>query len=462
MQRGLLLLILLLLAGGYFFFVHGGSHSVVATPQLVANASLAQGDGSYVVFLQGKLDFPGSGDYNVSTLRVTLLLNGNPVQTKDLGGSSVSGPGSYPFSYKANVPYSVSSAALKVDANVVHGSDVYSMSTEVPVALPDRSAVARPPYVALSLKSVERSGSEESAVLSIYLYNPNSADISIKDLKLSDGSKTYDLGPVSLKSKEGTTLTQSISVAPDTNSVTLTLSGTFSVLGVDRAFNQSFTIFVPTVPVSPLIPRVGAKYVGVAADGYEFNVYGSIYNPNAFPVHVDALELKVLSKYGDSNVLQSVTLAENKDILPQSSLKFSKIVKINALFSSAVAELVLKHDGKTETIATIPVGVLNPSDLISAPRIYLKREVNCSFVPSVHNPNGYALTLDMDVKLDVNGNTSTLASYTNKGLAANADVDLDPFEVNASGLFTLEVVGKAGIPALGIWVPFDVAVDENC
>ena len=68
----------------------------------------------------------------------------------------------------------------------------------------------------------------------------------------------------------------------------------------------------------------------------------------------------------------------------------------------------------------------------------------------------------MDVRADENGSTATVASYSNKAIAAGADVDLDPFEVNAAGSFTLEVVGKAGIPALGVWVPFDVAVDENC
>ena len=435
---------------------------MVSTPELQAAASLAQGNGAYVVFLQGKLNLPGSGEYNISSLHVTLKLNGTPVQSKDLGGSSVSGPGSYPFSYKANVPYNVGSAALRVDANVIHGSDVYVLSTEIPVALPDKSAVARPPYIALSLKSVERSGDDVSAVLDVYVYNSNSASMNIKDLKISDGSKTYDLGPVSLKSKEGTDLTQSIVLSPDTNAVELTVSGTFSVLGVDRAFNRSFELYVPTIPVSPLVPSVGAKYVGIASDGYEFNIYGSIYNPNAFPIHVDSLVLRVLSHYGDSNVVQSATLLQNKDVLPESSLRFSKTVKINALFSSAVAELVMKHNGKTETIATIPVGVLNPATLVSAPRVYLRREANCGFVPSIHNPNDYAITIDMDVKADENGSTATVASYSNKTIAAGADVDLDPFEVNTTGSFTLEVVGKAGIPALGIWVPFDVAVDENC
>ncbi len=460
MPKGLILLVLLLLIGGYFIFIHGGGAAQPdALPSLTGTAKVVSGKSAYTVVFNGALKLPRKGvEYNISSLVASLVVGGVPVKRQPLPTSVVRGPSTYPISFSPTIPSSASSVAIRIDANVLADGKDYGLSVEVPVALPDKSLLVRLPSVDVALTSVRLTGSSKDVGLEVSVYNPNGSDLSVKQLRLSLGSAVQDVPLSSVPAGKSASAVVDFTVPKDVTSLSLNLSGKFSVSGQEVSVSRSIDLNVPVLRPSPPVASVSAKYLGITSDGYSLQLSGTIDNPNDFPLVVDGVSIVISS----GNVQQDVNVLGSTTILPDGNVSFSKKASVLFVFSKATAKVVAKYDGKDHVIAEFPVGVANPADFLSAPSVSLNvsRDANaetCSIQPVLSNSASYSLDLN-NVVLSVGGTTK---HYTISSLAKGSTVKLESVDVNA-GQVVATLSGDYGLKQMGVWIPFTYSVELNC
>lgn len=463
MSKGAILLLLLLLAGGYFIFTSlAGGSTVISTPSIQADAKVVQGDGGYTLVLEGVVNLPGEGDYEIQTLTTSLLVNGVSVQSKNFGPATVTGPSTYPFSFSPSFAPSAENVIARIEANVAKGKDVYTIVLDVPVALPDKTTLAKAPSVAVSLSSASLLGPTKSLTLAINIYNPNDAELSFDSLTLLYGDVNYDLDVDEIPAKSSTTIAQTLAVPADVTSMSITLSGSYTVNGVSKTISRDFDINVPALSEQPLQFDVATKLLSFSRDGFELNVFGSVTNPNAFNVTLESLSLRIVKNFGEGNIIQDVTLVENEDLLPKSSKVFSKTVNVSSSLTDAVAEVVATYNGKSVNIVSFPLPVVNPADFLDPVSVKLSvfHDGNsCHVTPTLTGPDYNA---DVVFSLDLNYGGSTVASKDYGEFVLAGSKTLDSVSVDVNGVVEASVTGEYGIRELGVWFPIRYTVELNC
>ncbi len=459
MPKGLILLVLLLLVGGYFVFtgLAGGSNTV-PTPYIDAAAKVIRGNSGYTAVLDGAVKLPGEKKYTIQSLSASLLIKGVPVQSKNFVESptEIEGPSQYPISFSPSFAPSAEDVAIKIEGNVAMGKDVYVLSDIIPVALPDKTALARSPSVAVSLSSVTLLGPTKSITFHVYLYNPNDAEMSFDSLTLKYGASSYELDISSVPAKKGATASASLSVPKDVTVMSITIDGSYTVNGVSRTFTHSFDLNIPSFSEQPLTFDVKAKTVSLSRDGYELNVYGSVKNPNAFNVTLSSLQLKVVRDFGEGNVYQTVNLLSDEDILPHGSKKFQKKVKISSALAGSVAEVVAKYNNEEHTVVVFPLPVIDPAAFLDPVEVTLRFGVEgnqCTITPVLDGPD---YNVDVSLKVKAGETTKDYGSFVLSGSKT-----LDAVSVG-TGSVLVEVEGSYGVNELGISFPVRYNAEFNC
>ncbi|MDN5358917.1 MAG: hypothetical protein PWP76_760, partial [Candidatus Diapherotrites archaeon] len=446
--------------GGYFAFTSlGGGSETVTAPYVEASAKVVQGEKGYTVVLDGSLKLPGAKKYEIQALTASLLINGVPVQSKNLveDSTKMEGPTSFPLSFSPDFAPSAENVAVKIEGNVVSGKDIYVISSQIPVALPDKSSLAREPSLSVSTSSVTLLGSTKSVTLSISIYNPNDSSMDFDGLTLNYGSSSYDLPVDSVPAKGVSTVSQVISLPADVTAISVSVSGSYSVNGVSRSLNRDFDLNVPKLSEQPLQFEVKSEVVSLDRDGYELNVFGSVKNPNAFNITLDTLKFRVIKDFGEGNIVQETVLLEGVDLLPQGSKAFSKSVKINAALSDAVGEVSASYSGKDVVIAIFPIPLIDPSDFIDPLSVKLQFTAdvnNCTITPVLTGPSDY--NVDVDFKISDGTNTKDYGSFTLSGTKT-----LDAFTVSP-GLVAVTADGSYGIESMGVMFPLKYVAEFNC
>ena len=459
MPKGLILLVLLLLIGGYFVFTAlGGGSTVVSTPYIDATAKVVQGNEGYTAVLDGSVKLPGEKKYTIQSLSVSLLINGVPVQSKNLVDSptDIEGPSQYPISFSPNFAPSAENVAIRVEGNVASGKDVYVLSSTIPVALPDKTTLAKSPSVGVSLSSVKLLGPTKSLTVNVSLYNPNDAKMDFDSLTLTYGSSSYDLEIDSIAAKKTATASVSLSVPKDVTAVSITINGSYTVNGVSKTITRSFDLNVPSLSEQPLIFDVKAKTVSLSRSGYELNVYGSVKNPNAFNVTLDSLQLKVIKNFGEGNVTQTVDLLSDQDLLPNASKSFEKTVTINSTLADSIAEVIANYNGEEHTVVVFPLPVIDPAAFLDPVTVTLRFDADtneCTITPVLSGPD---YNVDVSLKITTGGTTKDYGSFVLSGSKT-----LESMSVG-NGDVLLQVSGEYGINNLGVSFPIRYNAEFNC
>ncbi len=454
----MLLLILLLLVGGYFLLGGFGGTSTVKAPYVDASAKVVAGAKGYTLVLDGAVKLPGKENYKIQSLTASLLINGVPVQSKNLVESptDISGPSSYPISFSPSFAATAEGVFVKIEGNVAAGKTVYVLSSVIPVALPDKSALAKDPAVYVSLSSVRLLGPTKQATLVVTIYNPNDSKMRFGKLTLSYGKNSSDLALSDVPAKGSSSTTTTVSVPADAKSVSFTISGSYSVNGVSRTLSQKFDLNLPELRENPPVFSVKARAVSLGRKGYELNVFGSVKNPNAFNLTIQSLEFRVVKNFGEGNVVQSVSLLSNKDVLPEGSASFSKTVTVAPLLSNAVGEVVAKYNDKEHVVSIFPLPVIDPASFLDPVTVTLRLSADansCAVVPVLSGPD---YNVDVSLKISDGNTTKDYGSFVLKGSKT-----LDAFST-APGDKALSVSGDYGIKSMGILFPLHFNVEVNC
>ena len=438
----------------------GGPEKICA-PRLDADAKLVRGDGGYTLVLDGYLELPDRGEYNVESIVAKLVVDGRSVSSKRFGPAVVSGPSSYPFSFSPEIGYSARKAAVHLEANVSRGKEQYSLSVELPVALPDRNTVIKEPELYLWLSSLNLLGSTKSLTFTLRVHNPNDSELRFDSLVLSAGGSDHSLGLEKLPAGSSATVSQTVSVPSDVRALSLKVAGRYRVEGVSRAFERAFEVNVPQLSGQPLRFHISADALSLSRKGYELNVFGEVENPNPFNITLESLGMRVVGGHGEGNIVQDSTLLADIDIPPGSRKRFSKVVKVNSVLAGAVAQVVATYGGRSVTVVSFPVPLLDPSEFVSPPTVGLSlaREGNtCRIEPSLA---GTEYNVDVSLSLEVNAGSNHISKDYGEFLLSGSK-PLEPVSVDAGNPVVATVSGKYGVRELGVWFPLRYSVEANC
>jgi len=463
MPKAALLLLLLLLAGGYFLITSftGGSVEIHA-PGIDANAKLVRGGGGYTLVLEGVVKLPREAEYRIHGITARLFVDGAPSGSKSFGPATVSGPTTYPFSFSPTFSTSAGEVVARVEANVSEGKESYVLSLDVPVALPDKSLLVKSPELSLWLSALRFLGSSKSLTFSITVHNPNDAELRFESLSLLFGGSEYSLGVDRIPAGSSVTATQTVSVPPDVRSISLAVKGEYSVGGVKGTFERAFDVNVPPMSGQPLRFHLSAKVISISREGYEFNFFGSVENPNAFNVTLDSLSLKIVKGHGEGNVVQEVALLRDVDLLPESSKSFSKTVNVSSALTDAVAEAVAEYWGESRTVVSFPLPVIRPSEFLDAPSVKLSalRDGNvCRVTPLLSGPE---YNVDVRLSLELRAGGNTIASKDYGEFVLSGSKTLEPVDADVNGPVEATLSGRYGIREMGVWFPVRYSVELNC
>ncbi len=467
MPRGLILILLLLLIGTYFF-LSGGSSTQVKLPSLDVQVDAAPSSKGYLVTVTGAIRLPEEEEYEVNGVSITFYGDAERVDEKTLSGGTIKGPGEYPISASATLPSSVTSGKIVVKSYVIHGGQVDEISTTIPVVLPSESMRVKSPRIFVSVSSLTPLDGNVNVALSVVFTNPNNADMSISDAKVTLNGQERALSVSSVAKGESTSATASYVLPNTAKAYDVRVAGKFTVSGITQEFSYTGSIYIPSVPLAKPYASISATPVSASGSGIKFTLSGTIFNPNPSAVVVDRVYVKVL---GGSNIIQEFNWMENNTIAPEGNLSLpSKTITVDEDMHNAKIEVHLVHNGSDDVVAKFPLFTVDISDMLEAPKInatlsYDSNTAQCTITVSITNPNDIAIDVNnLRIYFDQAGNDDeNVFSVFSVSPDSTETRSFTPnLVVSPTVDSTVLVSGVYGISTLNVWIPFEYKVIGKC
>ncbi|HIQ10186.1 MAG TPA: hypothetical protein EYH23_01575 [Euryarchaeota archaeon] len=123
--------------------------------------------------------------------------------------------------------------------------------------------------------------------------------------------------------------------------------------------------------------------------------------------------------------------------------------------------MVATYGGRSVTVVSFPVPLLDPSEFVSPPTVGLSlaREGNtCRIEPSLA---GTEYNVDVSLSLEVNAGSNHISKDYGEFLLSGSK-PLEPVSVDVEYPVVATVSGKYGVRELGVWFPLRYSVEANC